>query len=75
MKTDRFWTETEGDELRQGDLLPRCLVPVASSIVSKPHGSESIDVLEYDLLVLTQSCELESKRSRLVPSRNRSRDS
>ena len=43
--------------LRQGDYLPHCLVPVFGTELSTP-GTHQISADEYDLIVLTQSCDL-----------------
>ena len=59
MKVDTFWTETKGPELRQGDLLSACLVPVIHPSLGESKTNESVAVLEYDLVILTQSCDLE----------------
>lgn len=66
MTIDTFWTETVGEGLRQGDLLPRCFVPVVAPDFDQSKSNDAISVLEHDLIILTQSCDLESKKVRLV---------
>ena len=45
----------EGEELEQGDVLRRC--PIIVPIVD--YGQEiSADILEFDVIVMTQSCDL-----------------
>jgi hypothetical protein len=70
MTIEPFWTQVNESDLRQGDFLPNCLVPI--SLFDSLDFSESeeqvlsIDVQERDLIILTQSCDLENKKARLV---------
>jgi hypothetical protein len=57
MSVEAFWIETTGTTLRQGDYVPRCLVPVFASDLAA-SGTHEIMAEEYDLIVLTQSCDL-----------------
>lgn len=67
MIVEPFWVQVNESTLMQGDYLPGCLVPTP---VFDPtnYGKNSeiqdvqIDVNELDLIVLTQSCDLESKK-------------
>lgn len=58
---DTQWFDiVEGRELQQGDILPNCPVYVIPS-VSHPikDGDEcSVELVTYDLIVMTQSCDL-----------------
>ena len=60
-----FWVEVQAAELRQGDYLPRCLVPIFGAGFA-PAGTHVVSAVEYDLIVITQSCDLEQRRARLV---------
>lgn len=67
MTIEPFWMQVNESDLRQGDYLTNCFVPVsffeASSL--EEQGLE-VEVQERDLIVLTQSCDLENKKVRLV---------
>lgn len=58
--------------LRQGDFLPGCLVPIPVFDPTKfgknsPTQEIEIEIEEYDLIILTQSCDLENgKISRVL---------
>jgi hypothetical protein len=60
-----FWTKVDEAALWQGDLLPGCLVPVYDSDLGI-SGTHAIKAGEYDLILLTQSCDLEQRKARLV---------
>ena len=66
MTIEPFWSQISEPALRQGDLLPRCLVPVAAADFATESGSREGTAIEYDLIVLTQSCDLEQRKVRLV---------
>ena len=64
-----FWDDVMGGSLAQGDFLPGCSVPLVSSDFEKAEGKQTpvrirVDVL--DLIVMTQSCDLENKKAPLV---------
>jgi hypothetical protein len=66
-----FWLNINTSQIRQGDYLPNCLVPML--ITPMDELFEQSDQLEYDiqmeerdLIVITQSCDLENKKSRIV---------
>ncbi|AFZ08299.1 hypothetical protein Osc7112_3962 [Oscillatoria nigro-viridis PCC 7112] len=67
MSVEPFWVQVNESTLRQGDYLPGCLVPIP---VFDPtnFGKNSeiqdvqIEVNELDLIVLTQSCDLDNKK-------------
>jgi len=65
MTVEPFWTEINETSLRQGDHLPQCLVPVFGPALTTGNSQE-LTVDEYDLIVLTQSCDLEQNKVRLV---------
>lgn len=68
MTTDPFWVQINEPTLRQGDYLPGCLVPVPlfdpTTFGKKDNETQEveIEVNELDLIVLTQSCDLENKK-------------
>jgi hypothetical protein len=66
MTIEPFWTQISEPTLRQGDLLPRCLVPVAAADFATENESREGTAIEYDLIILTQSCDLEQRKVRLV---------
>lgn len=61
-----FWAKTTGSTLAQGDLLPKCCVPA----FGEEFGSEDLEVevavREADLIVVTQTCDLENDKVALV---------
>lgn len=61
-----FWHQVHEGELRQGDYLPGCTIPVfgpAFAVGDEPH---EIRTDQCDLIVVTQSCDLEQRKVRLV---------
>jgi hypothetical protein len=65
MSVEPFWFSVNDASLRQGDYLPHCLVPVFSSDLTTP-GTQEVVADDYDLILLTQSCDLEQQKVRLV---------
>jgi len=63
-----FWTKVTGKGLAQGDLLIRCLVPqFGAGFGTGGEGVvETISVGEQDLIIVTQSCDLENSKVELV---------
>ena len=66
MTVEPFWTQVSEPGLRQGDLLPRCLLPIPGLDSATEGGPCEGLAVEYDLIVLTQSCDLEQRKVRLV---------
>jgi hypothetical protein len=66
MTIEPFWFRVSEPDLRQGDLLPRCLVPIPGPDSATVNGPREGMAIEYDLIVLTQSCDLEQRKVRLV---------
>jgi hypothetical protein len=57
---ERFWTPINEPALRQGDLLPGCLIPEFPpdfDVATKTAPVVQVD--QADLIVITQSCDLE----------------
>ena len=63
--TGGFWISTVGPALAQGDFLRDCLVPVFSPEVH-PGGQAEVEVCPADLIVVTQTCDLENNKARFV---------
>ena len=66
MTIEPFWGQISEPDLRQGDLLPRCLVPVPAVDFARENGPGEGTAIEYDLIVFTQSCDLEQRKVRVV---------
>ncbi len=68
--TQSVWDQATGPRLAQGDLLPDCLVPAVLSNFDPAAGttgaSTSAVVEGYDLIVMTQSCDLENGKAASV---------
>jgi hypothetical protein len=58
-----FWNQVATPQLAQGDFLPDCAVPIF--FVSGAEAEE-IPTLEYDLVIVTQSCDLVNQKATLV---------
>jgi hypothetical protein len=65
MTVEPFWVEINETTLHQGDYLPRCLVPTFGVNLGGPETQEVVTD-EYDLIIVTQSCDLEQRKVRLV---------
>jgi hypothetical protein len=61
MPTPSFWSQVNTPQLAQGDFLPDCRVPI---FFGSGAENEEIPTLEYDLVVVTQSCDLENQKAR-----------
>lgn len=66
-----WWQQVRGYELRQGDLLPDSVVPVMPADFTPPPPGETGGPFNfggrlYDLIVVTQSCDLENNKAPLV---------
>jgi hypothetical protein len=66
MTIEPFWVQISEPGLRQGDLLPSCLVPIPGLDAVEQGVPQEGTAMEYDLIVLTQSCDLEQRKVRLV---------
>lgn len=66
MTAGRFWVSVNELSLRQGDYLPYCFVPVFSPDFSQDGRQQNVPVDIFDLIILTQSCDLENKKASLV---------
>ena len=66
---ESWWSRVDDQTLRQGDYFPRCLVPVIPrELGESDHLERPVGLLEYGLIILTQSCDLENQRAKVVAS-------
>jgi hypothetical protein len=63
---ESFWIETTGERLAQGDYLPNCPVPIFPANFGSTTGDFQVPIRRADLIVVTQSCDLENKKVSLV---------
>ncbi len=61
-----FWNKTEGGTLAQGDLLSGCHVPAFGENFGTEGVETEIAVRVTDLIVVTQSCDLQNDKVALV---------
>ncbi len=61
-----FWTEVSGPSLAQGDFLPDCLIPDFRPDFGNGPSEEEVTVNTGDLVIVTQSCDLENKKIEFV---------
>ncbi|VXD11157.1 conserved hypothetical protein [Planktothrix serta PCC 8927] len=71
MTVEHFWINVNEGNLRQGDYLQNCLVPIPvfdpDNFSRNPEGQEiDAEVKELDLIILTQSCDLENHKALFV---------
>ena len=65
MNISSFWQKVSESNLRQGDFLTDCSIPVFSDIPKEDLTLE-IEIGKSNLIILTQSCDLENGKSDLV---------
>lgn len=65
MALESYWEKIVQTNLRQGDYLTNCPVPVFSEI-PKENLALEIEIGKADLIVVTQSCDLEHGKNELV---------
>jgi hypothetical protein len=63
---ESYWDAHEGSDLRQGDLLPQCLVPIVEAAPESEEELHEIDYVFQDSIVITQSCDLENRKAKFV---------
>lgn len=61
-----FWSQIEEVNLAQGDLLYECLIPMFAPDFGAPPETALVPVSTADLVIVTQSCDLENKKVQLV---------
>ncbi len=70
--TESFWEQVNTTELRQGDYLPGCSIPTSDFYSPDIEGLLDeeqplrVDIGISDLIVITQSCDLENNKALLV---------
>ena len=64
---ESFWEEVSSATLRQGDYLLNCPVPVFQDQPNST-GQQSFPVRGYDLVIVTQSCDLDNQKVGLAAS-------
>lgn len=63
---ESFWIQVEGEKLSQGDYLLDCPVPIfPANYGSTPSGS-TVEIARGNLIVVTQSCDLENNKVKMV---------
>lgn len=62
---DTWYEVVEGGTLEQGDILFQCPVSVlvSKTIPSSPEGRVEVDIQTIDVIVITQSCDLENDKT------------
>ncbi len=65
---ESFWEVAAGAALRQGEYLVNCPVPMLKEkpLLDRPESSVLIEL--FDLIIVTQSCDLEQGKVRIVTS-------
>ena len=66
---ESWWETVEGASLAQGDVLTDCLIPVMPDEVgaaTNPEGTYTFQGDVFDVIVVTQSCDLENAKAPLV---------
>ena len=61
-----FWVTADGPRLAQGDYLPRCLIPTFPEEFGETGAEQEVLVGLGDLIVVTQSCDLENQKTGFV---------
>jgi hypothetical protein len=65
MTLESFWEKVKESNLRQGDYSINCPVPIYSEIPQENSALE-IQIGFFDLIIVTQSCDLENGKNDLV---------
>ena len=60
------WVRIDGTSLMQGDVLEKCLVPMLGADFGISESVRGIPSFEYDIVVLSQSCDLGKGALRVV---------
>ncbi len=61
-----FWHAVDGSELAQGDFLPQCVMPLFLSPDSIQEETLDLPLVQADLIVVTQSCDLQNQKVQFV---------
>lgn len=63
---ESFWEVAAGTTLRQGEYLMNCPVPILKEKPLPDRPEPSVVIKVYDLIILTQSCDLEQGKAQFV---------
>ncbi len=66
MAAESFWEAATGATLRQGEYLTNCPVPVLKQEPLPDESEQSVEIKIYDLIIVTQSCDLEQGKAQFV---------
>jgi len=72
MTVEPWWQQVQGSQLAQGDYLPDCVVPMMPAGYTPPAEAQNDDRVFrfdgdfFDLIILTQSCDLENAKVAFV---------
>jgi len=67
MLTYPWYSIEEADEpIQQGDLLKSCPVAIPRTPITESAEKVAIEVIEYDVIVMSQSCDLAYRKISLV---------
>ncbi len=66
MSQKSFWVKAQGSSLLQGDLLEDCWIPILGEEYGEDDSQMIIPIDKVNLIVLTQSCDLENGKVDLV---------
>lgn len=66
---ESFWEAATDATLRQGEYLVNCEVPVLKENLRSEQTESSALIQVVDLIVMTQSCDLEQGKARTVAPR------
>jgi hypothetical protein len=61
-----FWDAYQGEQLEQGDYLPRCWIPVVGANFDPKSFEPVISVGRNNLIIVTQSCDLANDKIQLA---------
>ncbi len=61
-----FWEQLTSEKLAQGDFLPGCSVPIVPADFGTAEGQIKVRIDVIDLIIMTQSCDLENGKAILV---------
>lgn len=60
------WSQVNGATIGQGDYLPGCSAPAFGDDFDTEGASNKVTIDQFDLIVITQSCDLEHHKVRRV---------
>ncbi len=63
---ESFWVQVEGEKLAQGDYLLDCPVPIFPANYGSSPSESSVEIARGNVIVVTQSCDLENNKVKMV---------